>query len=450
QVGTLDERFVVNFAAPGEVFIQRGEMWRINDIDEDEATVNVAPIEDPGGEVPSWVGQEIPVPAAVASEVGELRDVAGSQFATGASASAVARDLGGRYPADAPTLESALDPIARQVDAGFDLPTDGRLCIEARGRTVRLNSCFGHEINETLGRLLSALVGQQTGSSIGMTVDPYRIGFEVPQGVDAGVFRDILRSTDPDHLESYLELAVKRSDTLKFTLAQVAAKFGSLKRYQGRSRFGGDRLLEALEGTPVYDEAMREVFHRDLDVDGAAAMLERIQSGDLELIVVGDETPIGTTSRPSGQELLVPEKADASVIEAIEKRIRNDRVLLACLHCNDWSHKTKVRRVRDQPECPECGSTRIAALNPWAEEVLAAVRADDKDSEQEKMTRRAYRAANLVQSHGKRAVIALAARGVGPHNAARIIGKFREDETEFYRDILAQERQYARTQSFWD
>jgi len=78
------------------------------------------------------------------------------------------------------------------------------------------------------------------------------------------------------------------------------------------------------------------------------------------------------------------------------------------------------------------------------------VRSGDKDDEQEKQTRRAYRAGSLVQSHGKQAVIALAARGVGPHNAARIINKLREDETEFYRDILSREREYARTRSFWD
>ncbi len=450
QVGTLDERFVVNFAAPGEVFIQRGEMWRINDIDDEERRVNVAPIEDPAGEVPSWVGQEIPVPQAVAGEVGKLRGVAGSQFEAGGTLEGVSRDLCGRYPTDEPTVETALEPIARHVEAGFRLPTDERICIESRGRTVRINAALGHRINETLGRLLSALVGQQTGSSVGMSVDPYRISFEVPQGVSAGVFRDHLVSTDPAHLESYLELALKGSETLKFTLVQVAAKFGSLKRYQGRSRYGADRLLEALEATPVYDEALREIFHRDLALEAATDVLRRIQSGEIELVISGDETPIGTTSRPTGQELLVPEKADASVIEAIKDRIQNDRVLLCCLHCKNWDHTTKVRRVRDQPECPDCGSTRIAALNPWAKEVLSAVRADSKDSDQDKQTRRAYRAANLVQSHGKQAVVALAARGVGPHNAARIISNFREDETEFYRDLLRQERQYARTQSFWD
>jgi ATP-dependent Lhr-like helicase len=449
-IGTLDERFVVNFAEPGATFVQRGEMWRIDEIDEEETRVNVSPVADPGGEVPSWTGSEIPVPEAVAGEVGELRGVAGPQFETGATREAVAREFVGRYPVDARTVERALKPVERQVEAGRPMPTDDRIVIEGRGRTVTVNAARGHRVNETLGRLLSALVGQRTGSSVGMEVDPYRVEFEVPPKVGVAEFVDALESTDPDHVEPLLELALKRSDTLKFTLSHVAATFGALKRWQGDGRFGADRLLAALEDTPAYDEAVREVFHEDLAVERTAELLRAIRAGEVELAVARDRTPLGTGGRSSGRELLVPENADASVIETVKERIRNDRVILQCLHCREWTRKTKVRRVADRPECPECGSTRVAALNPWADEVVQAVQSRDRDEEQEEMARRAYRNANLVQSHGKQAVIALAARGVGPHNAARIIGKLRRDEDDFYRDILAQERQYARTQSFWD
>jgi ATP-dependent Lhr-like helicase len=450
QVGTLDERFVVNFAEPGASFIQRGEMWRIDDIDDDESRVNVSPIQDPTGEIPSWVGQEIPVPQAVAQEVGELRGVAGTQLERGADLDSVARDLCARYPADVETVKQALAPVSRHVEADHPLPTDDRLVVEASARQVVVNSTNGHQVNETLGRMLAALVGQRTGSSVGMEVDPYRIEFEVPAKTRASAFVSTLEETDPDHVEAICELALKNSDTLKFTLAQVAAKFGTLKRYQGRGRFGGDRLLAALSDTPVFDEAVREVFHRDLAVDATTAVLGRVDEGDIEIAVARERTPLGTGGQSSGRELLVPENADASVIDAVRERIQNDRVILFCLHCQEWRRKTKVRRVRDRPECPECGATRIAALNPWDEEAVKAVRAPDKDDEQERLTERAYRSASLVQAHGKQAVVAMAARGVGPHNAARIISKLREDEDDFYRDILEQERQYARTQSFWD
>jgi len=452
QIGTLDERFVVNFAEPGAAFVQRGEMWRINDIDDDEARVNVTPIEDPSGEVPSWTGSEIPVPAHVAREVGEMRAVAAEQFQRGADRESVATDLRARYPTDTHTLSTALEPIERQVEAEHPIPTPDRFVVEGHTRMVVLNSTHGHRINETFGRLLAALVGQRTGSSVGLEVSPYRIELEVPSRASARDVTEVLETTQPEHVEPTLELALRNSDTLKFTLAQVAAKFGALKRYQGRERFGADRLLAALEDTPVYDEAVREVFHVDLAVDAAASVLAALHdehgSGCLE--TARERTPIGTGGRSSGRELVVPENADASVIETVKDRIHDDRVRLLCLHCTDWEHTTKVRRVRDQPECPECSATQVACLNPWDEETVAAVRAADRDDEKERLVQRAYRSASLVQSHGKQAVIALAARGVGPQTAARIIGKLREDERDFYRDILQQERQYARTQSFWD
>jgi ATP-dependent Lhr-like helicase len=450
QIGTLDERFVVNFAQQGEVFIQRGEMWRITDIDDEESEVKVSPIEDPAGEVPSWIGQEIPVPEAVAGEVGEMRRVAEPQFAGGADIERVAGEFTNRYPTDENTASEALTQLQRHAETEHPMPTDDRLVVEREGRTIVVNAAFGHRANETLGRVLSSLLGQRTGSSIALDVDPYRIELETPGRVDVTEVVEVLETTDPDHVEAIIELSLKRSDTLKFRLAQVAEQFGRIKRWQGDASVSSGRLLAALEDTPVYDEAVREVFHEDLDVDAASDVLAAIQRGELETEIVGGRTPVGTGGRSSGTELLSPENADASVIDTVRERIQDDRVILLCLHCTEWKTEKPVRRVRDQPQCPECGSTRIAALNPWADEVVQAVRAQQKDEEQDSQTKRAFRAGSLVQTHGKQAVIALAARGVGPHNAARIINRLREDEDEFYRDILEQERQYARTQSFWD
>jgi ATP-dependent Lhr-like helicase len=449
QVGTLDERFVVNFAEPGATFVQRGEMWRITNIDEEEEEVNVSPIEDPAGEVPSWTGQEIPVPYEVAQEVGEMREVAADQFDAGATREGVAREFTSRYPTDEYTAGEALEQVEYHVDGGHAMPSDDRIVVEQEGRTIVVNAALGHEANETLGRLLSALLGQRTGSSVGLDVGPYRVELDVPARISANDVVDLLRETDPEHVEPLLELSLKQSETLKFTLAQVAAKFGALKRWKGRDGVGLSRLLGALEDTPVYDEAVREVFHRDLDVERASEVLDAIQAGDLDVAIVGERTTVGVGGRSSGTELLTPENADASVVQAVEERIQDDRVKLFCTHCEDWEHETKVRRVGDQPECPHCGSTRIAALSPWADDAVKAVRADDKDDEQRDRTERVFRNASIVQSHGKKAVIALSARGVGPRNAARVINRHRENDEDFYRDILEREREYARTKAFW-
>jgi ATP-dependent Lhr-like helicase len=463
-VGTLAERFVVNFAGPGEVFIQGGEMWRITEVDEEEEAVKVTPVEDPGGEVPSWVGQEIPVPYDVAQHVARLREQTARRFESGDDHDAVARWVAEEYPTDEHTARSALEQVADHVDAEAPVPGPSNVVVEFKAREVVLNAAFGHRTNETLGRVLSALLGQQSGSSVAMEVDPYRIELEVPGGIHASDVVEKLETTDPDHLRPLVELSLKNADSLKFKLAQVAAKFGALKRYRGAgaTNFGRSRLLEALKNSPVYDEAVRETLHEDLAVGRAADVLRRVQAGneagqgaDEELVpidieVVGNRTPIGLGGRSSGRELLAPENADASVIATVKERLQTDRVILLCCHCHEWDRRQQVQRVPDQPECPECGSTRVAALNPWADEVVQAVRASEKDDEQETQTERAYRAASLVQSHGKQAVIALAARGVGPHNAAQVINKLREDEDDFYRDILTKERQYARTKSFWD
>jgi ATP-dependent Lhr-like helicase len=70
--------------------------------------------------------------------------------------------------------------------------------------------------------------------------------------------------------------------------------------------------------------------------------------------------------------------------------------------------------------------------------------------EEEREWQRGWTSASLVQTSGKKAVIAMSGRGVGPTTAIRVLRRFCRTEEEFYTEILKAEREYARTRMFWD
>ncbi|MFP4591462.1 MAG: DEAD/DEAH box helicase [Halobacteriales archaeon] len=447
-VGTLDERFVVGFAEPGATFIQGGEMWRVVAVEDD--AVQVAPVEDPTGEVPSWVGEEIPVPRAVAQDVGRLRGDVETALTGGpvGDPEAALADLAEASGVDRLTLSRAAADVVDQLEAGQPVPTHEHLLVDETDEGVVVNVCGGHQVNETLGRLLSALLGQRTGSTVGLEADPYRVTLTLPAALDGRAVVEQLRSVDPDHVEPLLELSLKGSQEVGYRLAHVGKKFGAIEDVRGEGPTASwRRLVRFFEDTPLFDEAVREIFHDDLDPAGASALLDDLAEGVVTLEVVRGPTPLSTAGRTAGSELLRPERADASVVDTVHERLLETELRLVCLHCREYDATRRVGGLPDQPRCPRCESTRLAVVSPWADELVAAL--DDPEAP-ERDRERLYRSASLVQSHGRRAVVALAGRGVGPQTAARIINHHREDERDFVRDILEAEREYARTRSFWD
>src|SRR3989475_6214194 len=90
-VGVLDEAFVAEYGQPGTKFIVRGTPWMMQSIRGDK--IFVRGISDPTGAIPSWIGEEIPVPFQVASEVGELRRITEEEYRKGKSLIEISQKL---------------------------------------------------------------------------------------------------------------------------------------------------------------------------------------------------------------------------------------------------------------------------------------------------------------------------------------------------------------------
>ncbi|MBN1235197.1 MAG: DEAD/DEAH box helicase [Methanotrichaceae archaeon] len=460
SVGTLDEAFVISFAQPGATFVTKGEIWEITEIGDDE--IKVVPIHR-SGEIPSWTGEEIPVPFAVAQEVGsirrEIRQVLESKGDSGGGKESDGSDLAvalavamlqGKYPVDGEAAKELVDLIARQMEKNLPVPDETHIVVESGGEGAVINACFGHKTNDTIGRVVTSILSARFGSSVALQIDPYRIEMTLPRPLLAEEIRKLLSELDSTYVEPILEMTLKNTTLLRWKMVHVARKFGAFSRDVDYQRVSMAKLLAVFEGTPMYREALREIYHDRLDLERSKWVLEKIRDGSIEIVTSG-LSPIGASGRGGGRDVTSPEHADAAVIDLLKNRIMNDRVLLFCVNCKKWKSMRQVERVPEQPQCPLCESRMIAALKPWEEEEIKIVKKPEKKktAEEKRRTKKVFRNANLVLSYGKTAAIALASRGLGPETAARVVGKRQRDELEFYRDILKAEREYARTKRFW-
>lgn len=456
-VGVLDEAFMAEFGKPGTKFIIRGSPWIIQTVSEEK--VHVRPIEDPTGAIPSWIGEEIPVPFMVSQEVGLIRGFVEEQFRKGTSTEKIAEKLSEKYPSDKDAILRALSETIEHVNAGFPAPTDKRMIVEDWKEFVLIHCNFGSLANRALALLLGELVSDKMGFTAVVQHDPYRIFVQTMGNVNAGqivtLFDDVKTMSEQTVRDS-LTNATLKTGLFKRRMIHVAHRFGALQKWADFSSVSLQKLVKSFEGTPVYEEALKEVFTKDLDVEMLLQILGRIRDGDFKVVKVetgGASTPIarlGIERISMKTDLIPPERMRAVLVESAKARLLNETSSFVCTNCWSYSEQLKIKDLPDKPKCPRCGSSAIGFLKVDEETLLPLVEKQGQKltKAEEKLHGQAMQTAKLMEKYGKAAAIALSARKVQPSDVRTVLEKQPKVDDRFYELILEAERK-ALSKRFW-
>lgn len=464
KIGTLGDEFMALRARIGLNFIVKGKVWRIVQIEEETGTVYVVPSEDTFAAIPGWDGEMLPVPFNLAQETGRLReDIRKALMETG-RAEVAAKKLAEKLKTNETVLLEAVREVEEHVKQGAPLPTHDHILIEAFDKYIIIHACLGELVNSTLGGIFDTILSDMEIIT-GWWNDGYRILIETSRNLTqqelekmpAILFKLSDEEVDKafnDYLEARFPFAYK----MKF----VAERFGALPRGKTMGPERQGQLPSQFRGTPIYNETLREAMLEKVDIGKVKEIMHAIKEGKIKVSTLyrhEKPTPLAfhiLTKYSDLSELMAPERILLSNIEKMKRTVEARTATLLCMSCGEWTCEEKIRDLPEQPACKKCGSRLLALLHPKQDasrlkELLKKRREAKKFSDEElKELANVRRTADLILSYGKKAIIALEVKGVGPETAFRILGKMHPIEDEFYLDLLRAKIQYLRTREYWE
>ncbi|MFX1510032.1 MAG: DEAD/DEAH box helicase [Promethearchaeota archaeon] len=448
-VGRLDTGFAEEYGQTGNILVLRGRPWEV--VKQDEESVYVTAIHQTQGRIPRWSGELIPVSKMIAEGVSTLWNQIAQNLD---SPEALSYEI----IVDNSAKEVQLNTIRKQIHSNF-IPDNQTLIIEVGYELIVIHSSFGTRINQTLGRLLAALLTSQLGRDIVFHADQYRILFRFEHGGAyeiADALKEGFQTLHPNHIDELLELILLRSPYFARRFLHVARRFGVISRSASLRSSQLLRIMQYFTGTPIIEEALREFYVDKLDIDQTRVLLEKIQTNEISVTQLYSKKPSPFARQILARfgEFLEPEIPEAYILEQTKNRLLNRKVRLVCLHCGQWSSVRTIKHLDEHPKCKKCASRQIAGVFPTDELLQKAIkrhRAGMKLSPDEKKALRKGREnAEVVLNYGKPALIAMAGRGIGPTVVKRILaGSHERPESEFYRLILESEKQFIRTREWW-
>lgn len=436
RVGHLDEGFVVTRGEKGTIFILNGTPWELLAIKDEKVEVRqIKGITE--ATIPTWEGELIPVSQLVTSAVVDLFE-------------------------DDSIIESASSEIQSELrsfiqsqqESGL-APRKGRLIIETSGRQNVIHSFLGSRGNETLGLLLSTVIGARQGHSVQYRTDPYSIFISLGRPLS---IKNSLNTIEPEHVGPLLEHRIKGTDLFAWRLRQVAKRFGVLSDSAENSVMMTRLIVSRYKDTIVGQEAVNEILSENMNQEVVIQFIEQIKQKEIvieEIPVQGFDSPLSLAATEPISSNVLKLKPSNIILEKIEKRLRNTWVRLVCMRLGCKYEKLQRIESLEDIQCPICHSRFIAVVHKNKKGVKTllkkSVNKQVKLTPQEKRElKTAKKSADIVLSFGKRAAFVLAARGIGPTTAIRILREPHKTTEDLLTSIYHHEANFARTREYWE
>jgi ATP-dependent Lhr-like helicase len=451
SIGVLDEDYVAANVEPGSVFVIRGRPWNVVSVDDESGEVLCAPATGTDTDAPRWVGEMIPVPFEVASDVARMWNSILEKDRK--RLDAWIREFG----ISDESTQHLVETLKQSNEVLGEIPSPDLYILETFGSGIVLHSPLGTRANETLGIVIASLLTTRLGIVVGVERDPYRILFTAKDDLRSSHILDVLSDYSSEQASHILRLAVKQTQNFASRFVHVGRRMDIIRKDAKSKQIPVRYLIKSFEDTPVFEEAMREVLEEKMDEKRAMEVFDRFSSGDLKI----HQTK---TLKPSPlARLIVEEKTrfevmgeiteEDEVLRMMEERLLSKQFRLICMAENHWNSVRTINTLDDVVSCPICESKMIGVLQlsdkDFPKLLDKRLRGVVLTKEEEKKYKSASLTAELVSRYGKTALLVLAGRGIGATTASRILSPGLKERLQILRAIAKGELQYERTRPYW-
>ena len=266
----------------------------------------------------------------------------------------------------------------------------------------------------------------------------------------------LLGLVDKD-LGELARIAVERSGIFKRRLIHVGKKCGAIAKEADYASVSISGLMEALRGTPVYEEAISVIFHDDFDVQAARETLVKIKEKEITVEMIEAETisplaRIGVEEVSRRGEIVSPERLRSIIRQSAEACVTDSFLIAVCTNCWEYIEPKRIGSI-ELGGCPRCGHDDSIGFSTESYETvfslaLKARSRNDLAGKNLKMVEALKKSAELYKEYGTDALVLMGGRGIRLADVAGLLSRKRKEGGDIIDYVIEGEREALKRRYF--